>query len=119
MPVLRTLAVQPARLWRFLGIFQPPVLRTVHALTACSLYPAIYQQHMDAHRKHAASFSAWHHIWGGATLCLLAILQTAISSSKHGLRYFYPYLWGDTEQLMKDFKLKLVAPRPKGLGAAV
>lgn len=123
MSRLHIIAVQPARLWRFLGIFQSPGLRLLHALVAvfCILqfFSSIFMQVGDV----KASASAWLHMWGGASLCLLGLLQIYVSLSKRGLRHFYPYLWGDNEQLMHDIRqslqFKLVGPRPKGLGAVV
>ena len=47
----------------------------------------------------------------------------ADSLTKRGFHYFFPYLWGDTEQLKKDvqasLRFKMVPPRPKGLATTV
>ena len=123
MKLLHGIAVQPARLWRFLGVFQPPFLRALHASVAAlvilQLISSAFMQPVSA----GASASGWYHMWGGATLCLLAIVQTVYSLGARGPRYFFPYLWGDLEQLKKDvrqsLRFKMVAPRPKGLGAVI
>lgn len=123
MSALHILAVQPARLWRFLGVFQSPGLRATHALVAGFCILQLASSWWMGIDGSDASLSAWYHMWGGATLCLLAVAQTAISLTKRGVRHFYPYLWGDTEQLAKDIRqtlrFKMVGPRPKGLGAVV
>ena len=123
MSALHIIAVQPARLWPFLGVFQSPGLRAVHALVVLFCLLQFTSSWWMSVEQNRATFSAWYHMWGGTTLCVLALLQTAASLARHGLRHFYPYLWGDTEQLVKDvrqtLRFKLVGPRPKGLGAAV
>ena len=54
---------------------------------------------------------------------ILSLLLAADSLTKRGFHYFFPYLWGDTEQLKKDIqaslRFKMVPPRPKGLATAV
>lgn len=123
MSSVHTLAVQPIRLWRFLGVFQTPTLRVVHALVIFFCLLQFMSSWWMQVSGASASFSAWYHMWGGTSLCCLAIIQVVISLTKRGVRHFYPYLWGDTEQLVKDIKqslhFKLVGPRPKGLGAVV
>lgn len=123
MSIARLLAAQPSRLWRFLGFFQGAGMRTIHALVAgLCILQLFSSMGMDVYGT-GASPGAWYHMWGGASLCLLAVVQITLSFRKHGLRHFYPYLWKDMDQLEKDVKqslrLKLVPPRPKGLGAVV
>ena len=52
-----------------------------------------------------------------------SLLLAADSLTKRGFHYFFPYLWGDTEQLKKDIqaslRFKMVPPRPKGLATVV
>lgn len=123
MKLLHTIAVQPARLWRFLGVFQSSFLRMLHALVACLVILQLISSAPMWVDATGASGSAWYHMWGGATLCLLALVQIIYSLTVHGPKHFYPYLWGDVEQLKKDIhqslRFKLVGPRPKGLGAVV
>lgn len=123
MSILTTLSVQPGRLWRFLGVFQKPGVRLVHALTASLILLQFASSALMSIGLERASFNGWYHMWGGASLCILAVLQTVLSLKTHGVRHFYPYLWGDVEQLKADIRqslrFKLVPPRPKGLGAVV
>ena len=120
---LHYLAVQPGRLWRYLGLFQSPGLRLVHAMVVGFIVMQLLSSvPMDIGERHA-SFWGWYHMWGGAGMCLLAIIQVIYSFRTRGLRHFYPYLWGDLEALKKDIqqslRFKLVPPRSKGLGAVV
>ena len=123
MKLLHAIAEQPARLWRFLGVFQSPFLRALHASVAVLVILQLVSSAGMRVGIQDASGGGWYHMWGGATLCLLAVAQTAYSLGTHGLRYFFPYLWGDLEQLSKDvrqsLRFKMVPPRPKGLGAVV
>lgn len=123
MSMLGTLRAQPGRLWRFLGVFQKPGIRLVHALTVFFVVIQLLSSCIMSIGEGGASFGGWYHIWGGTTLCILAVLQTICSFRTRGLRHFYPYLWGDMENLKADIKrslqFKLVPPRPGGLAAAV
>ena len=116
---LKLLAEQPERLWRFLGLFQPPCLRVLHAL----IISFVLLQFFSSWLMVPGSFTAWIHMWSGATLCLLAVVQTTYSIRLRGLRHFFPYLWGDVDILKHDIReslhFKMVPPRPKGLGAVV
>ena len=98
---------QPHRLWRFLGMFQSPALRMVHALVAIFIVLQIPSGFLTYVHGTSASVISWYHMWAGATLCLLCIAQIVLSFKTHGLRHFYPYLWGDVDQIEKDLKLSL------------
>ena len=67
--------------------------------------------------------ASWYHILSGLLVVILSLLLAADSLTKRGFHYFFPYLWGDTEQLKKDIqaslRFKMVPPRPKGLATAV
>lgn len=123
MTAIATLRAQPGRLWRFLGVFQKPGVRLAHALTATFVLLQFISSYPMFIGADGASFGGWYHMWGGAALCVLAVLQSAVSLKTRGLRHFFPYLWGDVEQLKADvrqsLRFKLVPPRPKGLGAVV
>lgn len=118
MDVKALIVAQPARLWKFMGFFQSPFLRIVHALVVL----LVILQLLSSDFTDAPFFSAFHTA-EGIVLCVLAVIMTVYSFSKRGFRYFFPYLWKDTEQLSKDLssmlRFKLVAPRPKGLATCV
>lgn len=121
---------QPALLWRFLGFFQTPYVRFLHALVAVLVILQILSSsalHMNAAGHFVPGPVTWlasrYHMAAGLVALLLSLLLAAASLSRHGLRHFFPYLWGDTEQLKKDLlaslRFKMVPPRPRGLAAAV
>ncbi|MEI3477773.1 MAG: cytochrome b/b6 domain-containing protein, partial [Bilophila sp.] len=107
--------------------FQTPYVRFLHALVAVLVILQILSSsamHMDA-----GHFAPWHVAGlavpsgGGARNGALQPVLAAATLTRHGLRHFFPYLWGDTDQLKKDvlasLRLNMVPPRPRGLAAAV
>lgn len=125
-----TIAMQIKLLWRFLGFFQRPVVRVMHAMIVVLVILQIGSSlGMDGPPQHAATSgtvaylaSSWH-ILEGLFLVIFSCVFIWKSVSQRGLKYFFPYLWGETEQLRKDIAaslhFKMVAPRPGGLATAV
>ena len=115
MGVTGMLASQLGQLWRFLGFFQPPVLRLLHA----SVVGLVALQVLTR----LAGMSMTHAIIG-LVLCMLGLGLIALGLGTRGPRHYFPYLWGDMDQLKKDVaairsgKL-IIAPRPKGLACVV
>ncbi len=130
MSVISTFRTQASLLWRFMGIFQKPYLRLLHALIVALVILQILSSgimHVSASGQIAAStfpwLASWYHILAGLLAAVLSCLLTAYSLTHHGLRYFFPYLWGDTEQLKQDIqaslRFRIIPPRPKGLATSV
>ena len=124
MTVKEKIMAQGALLWRFLGFFQPPLLRSVHvAVIVFVLLQFLTSMSMEVTLE-GPSPLAWIHIIIGMALCLLVLALVTLSIKKRGLRNFFPYLWGDMGQITKDVaairggKL-IIAPRPKGLACVV
>ncbi len=130
MPATSILHNQAKRLWEFLGFFQKPYLRFLHAIIAVFIILQIlssFAMHMlpsgQINPALSSWLAVWYHILAGLLVVVLGMLLVADSLTKRGLRYFFPYLWGDTEQLKKDIqdslRFKMVPPRPKGLATTV
>lgn len=117
------ITAQPRRLWIFWGIFQSPALRMAHALLIFFVLLQFLSSIFMVVGDTRASFTGWLHMWGGASAAALMLLLTGLSLKRHGLRYFYPYFWGDISQLWRDvrasLRFKLVPPSPGGLGAVL
>ena len=47
-------------------------------------------------------YGTWSHMIVGLLLFLLAIIFIVVELSKHGFKYFYPYLYGEISQLKSD-----------------
>ena len=123
MTVKEKIMAQGALLWRFLGFFQPPLLRSVHvAVIVFVLLQFLTSMSMEVTLE-GPSPLAWIHIIIGMALCLLVLALATLSIKKRGLRNFFPYLWGDMTQIVKDVRIaaqfKLIAPRPKGVPASI
>lgn len=130
MSVTSALGNQAKLLWQFLGFFQKPYLRFLHAIIAVLVILQIlssFAMHMLSSGQINPALSSWlaswYHILSGLLVVILSLLLAADSLTKRGFHYFFPYLWGDTEQLKKDIqaslRFKMVPPRPKGLATAV
>ena len=130
MSVTSALGNQAKLLWQFLGFFQKPYLRFLHAIIAVLVILQIlssFAMHMLSSGQLNPALSSWlaswYHILSGLLVVILSLLLAADSLTKRGFHYFFPYLWGDTEQLKKDIqaslRFKMVPPRPKGLATAV
>ncbi len=123
MTVKEKIMAQGALLWRFLGFFQPPLLRSVHvAVIIGVLLQFLTSMSMEV-TVDGPSPLAWIHIIIGMALCLLVLALAVLTVKKRGLRNFFPYLWGDMTQIVKDMHIaaqfKLIAPRPKGVPASI
>ncbi len=109
------LKTQLGLLWRFLGFFQPPVLRFVHAVVVCLIMVQLLTQLFHL---------GMVHIMVGLVLSMLGLGLVACGLGMRGPRNYFPYLWGDMGQLTKDVaairsgKL-IIPPRPKGLACVV
>ena len=130
MSVSTLLRRQASLLWRFLGFFQKPSLRMIHALVVGFVILQLLSSTL-MHVSPAGHVSdvplpwlaSWYHLLAGLVTVVLACLLTESSLTQWGFRHFFPYLWGDTAQLKQDIlaslHLKMFPPRPKGLAATV
>ena len=73
--------------------------------------------------KPLAFAATWAHISIGLLLLLLTLIFIAVEFRRYGVRYFYPYLFGDVAPLKADLKsllsFKLPEATPKGLAASI
>lgn len=114
-------------MWKFLGFFQTPVLRRIHAFIVALVFMQIVSSQfmglVTFAQNPLAFLSSNYHIVAGLFTTVLAIWMTVYSFSQRGLRRYFPYLWGDTAQIVGDIKGsmqgKLPAPKPGGLATAV
>lgn len=118
---------QAALLWKFLGFFQPPEIRRVHAavmvlviLQICSSAGMSMSGLLGDSIAPVAGVFDWYHILEGLGTALLAVYMTILCFSQRGLRRFYPYLWGDTARIKKDLldSLRGIIPAPQAGGLA-
>lgn len=129
MSIVKFFSNQTALLWKFLTYFQPPVIRILHIVITLLIiinlilgYGFLYStQNPNTYIIGINIF--WVHISIGILLTLLTLLFIPACLFHKGIRHFYPYLWGDTKQLISDLKVslsfKLIPPKSGGLAAVV
>ena len=119
MKPVKFLAVQAERFWRFNGLFQPLPLRIIHLL----LVFFVLFELVTIGLTDIFPGAFFYHKLGGGILCALVIVMLAYCFKLRGIKYYYPYFWGDFAQLKSDFaqslKLKIVPLRPRGFAASV
>lgn len=124
------LTEQSVLMWRFLGFFQKPLVRCLHAtiivLVACQVLSSMGMRFSRADLLSGGVLSqafSWYHIGAGLLVVGIGTVFVFLSLNDHGFRYFFPYLWGDTARLKQDIlqslRFKLIPPAPKGLACAV
>lgn len=130
MSILQKLQEQAALLWKFLGFFQPPLLRSVHALIIALVVLQMLSS-AGMHIRLAPTFSTapttflfnWYHIIAGLCTAALAYFMMAYCFSQRGLRRYFPYLWGDTARIKADLRDslqgKMPSPTAGGLATTV
>ncbi|HGO4211777.1 TPA: cytochrome b/b6 domain-containing protein [Klebsiella pneumoniae] len=68
-------------------------------------------------------FFNWLHIFSGFTLLILSVMLVVLCFKNRGFKYFYPYLWGDFQQIKMDLllltKRELPDASAKGIAACV
>lgn len=117
MSLANTLREQCSLLWKFLGFFQPPAMRRLHAVVVLW----VGMQYLTSNLLKTPLY--WTHLYGGLLLLALSVFFTGYAWKTRGIRRYYGYLWGETDVLLKDIKdalrFKMVAPRAGGLATLV
>lgn len=124
---MNSLHKQFSLLWRFLGFFQKPFLRALHAVIVVLVFFQLLGGFSVSPLMSSEIFSSelpfWGHILTGLTILLLALTLAAYSLYTKGFRTFFPYMFGDIGQLRTDFaailRFNLPAPRAGGLASSV
>lgn len=118
-------------LWTFLGKYQNASVRWLHLIVVLAVIAQILSSngmHFDKATGAVPGapltwFSDWFHIVLGLGLIPITLAFIVAALRAHGLRHYYPYLWGDLAQAKADLaaslKLQLTEPRPGGLAAIV
>lgn len=129
MSIAKDLSNQASLLWKFMSYFQPPVIRILHlTITLLILANLTLGYLFLCSTKNPATYILcssflWLHISIGIIVVLLTLIFIPACLFHKGIKHFYPYLYGDTKQLIKDIKsslsFKLIPPTSGGLAAVV
>ena len=68
MEIQACIKAQPALLWRFMGFFQTPFLRALHALVVLFVILQLCSSALMAVTPDGASVTAWYHLLAGMGL---------------------------------------------------
>ena len=106
---------------------QPPVVRVLHITILCLVLSQIivsnfigFTDNGEVSRKPIEYYGTWIHIGTGLSLFPIALVFIYIELKRHGLKYFFPYLYGNFSQLKKDLQQlkQFQLPEPSACGIA-
>ncbi len=128
--MMSRLSLLCSQFWRYLGSYQKPFLRMLHFIVMLLVIIQIldsngmgFTQAQQIRPGLSYDIFTWMHIGIGLLMVILTLILTLYSLSTRGLRYFFPYLWGDFSQLKTDIgdivKLRLPGTDPKGVATCV
>ena len=109
---------------------QPPAVRFLHIIILCLVLSQITVSNFmgftasgEISTKTVEHYATWIHICTGLSLFPIAFVFIYIEIKRHGIKYFFPYLFGDFSQLKKDVQqlkqFKLPEPSAYGIAAIV
>ena len=106
---------------------QPPIVRFLHITILCLVLSQIivsnfmgFYDNGEVSQKTVEYYGTWIHIGTGLTLLPLTFVFIFIELKRHGIKYFFPYFYGNFSQLKKDFQhlKKFELPEPDAYGIA-
>ncbi|EFE51786.1 hypothetical protein PROVRETT_09514 [Providencia rettgeri DSM 1131] len=117
-------------IWDFFGLYQTKRIRILHMLILLLVISQIIVSNWMTGTKSVvlpfwdeAYLFTWIHIVSGFVLFFLTFFLVVSCFNQRGLRYFYPYLWGDFKQIKEDINTllakRLPESSPKGLATTV
>lgn len=117
-------------IWQFFGLYQTKKVRIIHILILLLVITQIIISNWMTGTKsqtipelNSVYFFTWMHIAVGIALFFLTFLLIITCFQQRGVKYFYPYLWGDFKQIKLDVKallsFKLPDSSPYGIAASV
>jgi cytochrome b561 len=113
--------------WKYLRERQQPTIRFLHIIILCLVLSQIivsnfmgFADNDEVSRQTIAYYGTWIHIYTGLSLFLIMLLFIFMELKHHGIKYFFPYLFGDFSHLKKDLQLlkQFKIPEPNAYGIA-
>jgi len=102
------------KFWSYFQDAQPPLVRVLHLTVMVLVLMQLISSnliHFDAAGRvnNAPAFflGSWAHFSVGIALGFIGFLFVVIEIGRHGVRYFFPYLWGDFARIKADLKTLL------------
>jgi cytochrome b561 len=106
---------------------QPPVVRFLHITILCLVLSQIivsnfmgFTNNGEVSKKTVEIYGTWIHIGTGLSLLPIAFVFIYIELKRHGIKYFFPYFYGNFSQLKKDLQQlkQFELPEPSAYGIA-
>jgi cytochrome b561 len=106
---------------------QPPVVRFLHITILCLVLSQIivsnfmgFTDNGEVSKKTVEHYGTWIHIGTGLSLLPIAFFFIYIELKRRGIKYFFPYFYGNFSQLKKDLQQlkQLELPEPSAYGIA-
>ena len=109
---------------------QPPAVRLLHVIILCLVLSQIlvsnfigFDNNGEVSKKTFEYYGTWVHIGTGLSLMPFSFGFIYIELKRHGIKYFFPYLYGNFSQTKKDMQklkeFKLPEPDAYGIAAIV
>ena len=111
----------------YLGERQPPVVRNLHITILCLVLSQIivsnfmgFTDNGEVSKKTIEYYGTWIHICTGLSLLPIAFVFIYVELKRHGIKYFFPYFYGNFSQLKEDLKQlkQFELPEPSAYGMA-
>ncbi|GAB6905708.1 conserved membrane hypothetical protein [Desulfosarcina cetonica] len=117
-------------IWNYFGQTQPVFTRVLHlAILLLTISQLITSDFVDIEAANLTGgglvlgLGTWAHVAPGLILVVITSVFTLIVLVRHGLKYFFPYVWGEFSPLTADVKqlvaFKLPDIAPGGIAAIV
>jgi cytochrome b561 len=106
---------------------QPPVVRNLHITILCLVLSQIivsnfmgFTDNGEVSKKTIEYYGTWIHICTGLSLLPIAFVFIYVELKRHGIKYFFPYFYGNFSQLKEDLKQlkQFELPEPSAYGMA-
>ena len=90
---------------------QPAPVRFLHVTILCLVLSQIivsnfmgFTENGEIGRKTVEYYGTWIHLGVGLSLLPITFVFIYIELKRHGIKYFFPYFYGNFSQLKKDFQ---------------
>ena len=106
---------------------QPPLVRNLHITILCLVLSQIivsnfmgFTDNSEVSKKTIEYYATWIHISTGLSLLPIAFVFIYVELKRHGIKYFFPYFYGNFSQLKEDLKQlkQFELPEPSAYGMA-
>jgi Prokaryotic cytochrome b561 len=109
---------------------QPPAVRFLHIIILCLVLSQItvsnfmgFTPNGEVSTEIVEHYATWIHICTGLSLLPIALVFIYMELKRYGMKYFFPYLYGNFSQLKKDLRqlkqFELPEPAAYGIAAVV